>query len=173
MNMQYRILSASEIQSDPQAIYMVQSDASGDDGYGYYHSYYSEASMQYFSAKWMETHMHSSHAMELYALLIYLRQHDTTICNIILVWITDSTSAALTINKGSCANPEGFGLLKEIYEISDKYHLELLALWVPREENRLADYLSHLASIINRESSQGCLERLQQELHQNGTGGSI
>ena len=48
----YRILSADTLSRDPKSIYVVQSDASGTDGYGYYHSYLNSKDLQYVSKRW-------------------------------------------------------------------------------------------------------------------------
>ena len=45
----YRILSANTLFRDPNSVYVVQSDASGTDGYGYYHSYLNSKDLQYIS----------------------------------------------------------------------------------------------------------------------------
>ena len=48
----YRILSADTLSRDPNSVYVVQSDASGTDGYGYYHSYLNSKDLQYVSKRW-------------------------------------------------------------------------------------------------------------------------
>ena len=45
----YRILSADTLSRNPYSVYVVQSDASGTDGYGYYHSYLNSKDLQYVS----------------------------------------------------------------------------------------------------------------------------
>lgn len=157
---QYRILSSTELLDDPYAIYYIQSDASGEDGYGYFHGFYHEEDLQYASFVWNHNKPSSSHAMELSGLKFALLTLDTTVAKKILVWVTDSTSAALTVNKASCKNAEGFQLLSDILLICDGRQLELVALWTPREENILADYLSHLASILGRSSDAGRLSQI-------------
>lgn len=72
-----------------------------------------------------------------------------------MLWVTDSTSAALSINKGNCASPEGYSELERILEYCDGNGLELIAFWVPREENLLADYLSHLSAMLDRDQARG------------------
>lgn len=157
---QYRILSASEIQEDPLSVYFVQSDASGEDGYGYYHGFLNHGNLRYYSQRWGNVVFHSSHAMELYSLNQFLVKADSFINKKILVWVTDSTSAALTINKGSCVNEEGLEILTSIFQLCDDKQLELVGLWVPRESNLIGDYLSHLAAILNRETAEGNLHEL-------------
>jgi 8-oxo-dGTP pyrophosphatase MutT (NUDIX family) len=45
--------------------------------------------------------------------------------------------------------------MEEILELCDVLRVQIVALWVPREENELADYLSHLSFILNRDSVGG------------------
>lgn len=67
---EYRILSAHEIQDKPDLLYVIQSDALGDDGVGYAHGYHHDgADHLYGSIGWgVEGAPNSSHAMELQAL---------------------------------------------------------------------------------------------------------
>jgi hypothetical protein len=45
----YKILSAESLVRDPHSVYVVQSDASGTDGYGYKLSYLNATEVQYVS----------------------------------------------------------------------------------------------------------------------------
>lgn len=152
---QYRILSAEELLVDKQSMYYLQSDASGSDGFGYYHGYQDQENLNYFSSQWEASIPTSTHVMELTSLDCFMTLSGYLTKDKVLVWITDSTSAALTINKGSCKKPEGKELLHKIYDSCDKWHTELVAIWCPREENILADYLSHLSVLLNRSSCEG------------------
>jgi hypothetical protein len=153
--MEYLIWSADEIISNPYSIYVCQSDASGTDGFGHIHGYLNTGTITYTSKQW--THIrdtqNNSHSDELYALLDFLES--TTVSKCILVWITDSQSAAYSINKGSCESEIGFLNLRKILEICDTNKLSIIALWVPRESNLLADYLSHLSYYMNRDTVSG------------------
>ena len=60
-----------------------------------------------------------------------------------------------TINKGRCFEAAGEVVLSSILASCDKFRLQIIALWVPRELNELADYLSHLACSIDRDQTQG------------------
>lgn len=154
---EYRILSASEIRADPTLLYIIQSDASGDDGVGYVHGYPSEGSdRRYGSTTWGPFGPPgSSHAMELRALRVCLQSVELPRHPLVLLWVTDSTSAALSVNKGNCRSLEGYEELEMIFSICDARGYELLAMWVPREDNVLADYLSHLSAVLGRNSTQG------------------
>lgn len=153
---EYRILSAAELQQDPASVYLIQSDASGEDGIGYAHGSAHDDELQWGSARWSAGGCPpSTHAMELQALRMCLESEGFRAQNCLLLWVTDAASAALSINKGNCANSAGFRELEIILEYCDGHGLELVAFWVPREENRLADYLSHLSAILHRESASG------------------
>ena len=161
---EYKILSASELLLDPHSIHIMQSDASGTDGFGYFSGFYSDSELQYVSKCWPQSRVHwtasdfSSHADELEALADFLS--NCSISNCLLVWITDSQSAAFSILKGSCHEPRGFALVTSILHTCDLLHLQLVALWIPRAENELADYLSHLAVYLHREVIVGSLSSL-------------
>ena len=46
-------------------------------------------------------------------------------------------------------------MLISVFEICDEHSVQLLALWIPREENIISDYLSHFCVIINRDEFEG------------------
>jgi len=48
----YKILSADSLARDPHSMYIVQSDASGVDGFGYFHSYLNDSEVHYVSKRW-------------------------------------------------------------------------------------------------------------------------
>ena len=135
----------------------MSSDASGTDGYGYFHGYYNASSMDYVSKRWAndKDDICNSHTDELHSLVDFLET--IIISNCILVWITDSQSAAYSINKGNCVNEMSFLKIKNILEICDLKHITIVAMWVPREHNLLADYLSHLSTYMNRDTVSGRL----------------
>lgn len=152
---QYRILSSDELLQDEQSIFYVQSDASGDDGYGFYYGTYQQTDLKYYGTLWDDDRPFSSHAMEMYSLSTFLSKYGILVRDKILVWISDSTSAVASINKGSCKRPEGRKILSAIFDCCDDLHVELVALWAPRESNILADYLSHLAVLLGRNEIEG------------------
>lgn len=154
---EYRILSASEVLAKPDLLHIIQSDAAGEDGIGYVHGcYHDGAERKYGSMTWgAATPPSSSHAMELRALRCCLENAGIPRRPLVLLWITDSTSAALSVNKGNCQSPEGYDELEFIFGLCDAYGYELVAMWAPREENVLADYLSHLSALLCRPSIHG------------------
>jgi len=154
MGVEYPILNAKELASDDNSIWVVQSDASGPDGFGYYHGCLTGDAHQYVSRVWGgEYFFGSSHNGEMQSLLHFLRY--TAVRCKVLVWISDSLSAVWSVNKGRCRAEGSLAVLNEILRLCDVYHLQLLALWVPREDNMYADYLSHLASSLCREEVVG------------------
>lgn len=155
--LEYRILSAEVLQQDPEALYVVQSDASGSDGMGYHHGYASPgATRRYGSAQWgAEGVPTSSHAMELRALRVCLEREALPRHGLVLLWLTDSASAAMSVNKGNCANTEGLAELERILAVCDQRGYEILAAWIPREDNVLADYLSHLSALLAMDRVEG------------------
>ena len=66
----------------------------------------------------------------------------------VFVWMTDSLSVVWTVNQGRYRADGSATVLNEILRLCDDYHLQLLALWVRREETLYADYPSHLASSL-------------------------
>jgi hypothetical protein len=154
----YKILSADALKNDPKAMCIVQSDASGTDGYGYYFSYLRDDRREYVSKRWVPplSPTTTSHTFELKALSDFL-QNRCVARNAVLVWLTDNEGATWSINKGSCHELDALPILSNILELCDQYQLQILALWVPRESNLLADYLSHLATLLNRDEVSGHL----------------
>ena len=154
MGVEYPILNAEELASDGDSIWVVQSDASGPDGFGYYYGSLVGDAHQYVSRVWGGEYLFgSSHNGEMQSLLHFLRH--TAERHKVLVWISDSLSAVWSVNKGRCRADGSLAVLNEILRLCDVYHLQLLALWVPREDNLYADYLSHLASSLRREEVVG------------------
>lgn len=130
---EYRIFSAQEIQDKPDLLNVIKSDASGDDGVGYANSYHHDgAKRRYGSIGWgVEGVPNSSHPMELRALQCCLEHEAVPRYPLVLLWVTDSSSAALSINKGNCRrfrSAEGFAELEAIFSISDAHGYELLAM---------------------------------------------
>jgi len=92
---------------------------------------------------------------ELYALSDFLIE--TTVRRCVLVWITDNESSTWAVNKGNCKDPASRALLASILGLCDSHQLQIIALWVPKESNQSADYLSHLSPYLNRSTVYGRL----------------
>lgn len=161
LGQEYRILSASALRNDPRSIYVNQSDASGEDGVGYLHGSLADTDLQYGSHAWgPEGPPGSTHAMELRALRLCMAEDTISVRNCLLIWVTDPTSAALSVNKGTCSSPEGRQELEAILKACDGRGLEIVALWVPREDDIVADYLFYLAAILDRKEAKGWMSSL-------------
>ena len=65
------------------------------------------------------------------------------------------------INKGNCKNSASRVILIRILHYCDLYQLQILAFWVPREQNTFADYLSHLSTYMDRTNVTGQFRRKQ------------
>jgi hypothetical protein len=157
---EYPIFSASELLSDSNRIYVVQSDASDDDGLGYYHGVLSEAEPRFYAQQWDQDYFfQSSHNGELQALRCFLEREG--VGNKVLVWVSDSLSAVWSVNKGRCYADVSMATLECILQICDDKHLQILAVWIPRESNELADYLSHLSTHMLRSRVTGRLHEGQ------------
>ena len=153
-NKEYPILSSSMLLKDADSIWFIQSDASGPDGFGYFSGGLSEDDPEYYSAMWGNGYsFESSHNGELQALLHFVRV--TKLSDRVLVWISDCLAAIWSINKGRCHADVSLIVIEEILEKCDDKGLQLLGLWVHREHNELADYLSHLSTLVNRNEVQG------------------
>jgi hypothetical protein len=149
------ILSGSEILAHPELVAIVQSDASGTDGFGYMHSLLSESDIyEWYSSTWPANYIpHHSHEAELRALLHYMQNHPHQ--GGMVLWVSDSESACWSVNKGHCKDPSSRAVLELILEWCDRSRIQLVALWVPRELNTLADHLSHLSFDLCRSSVTG------------------
>lgn len=158
---EYKILSAEELQNNPQSMYFLQSDASGTDGFGYYSGFLRDTDLQYVSKVWDPPlpATESSHMFELRVLEDFLL-HGCTVRDAVLVWISDNEGATWSINKGRTKEPAALPVMRNILHQCDRYHLQIIAVWVPRERNELADYLSHLAHYLNRSEVRGSVADL-------------
>ena len=156
---EFPILSYSEITANPAMVQLVQSDASGIDGYGYFCSTLA-AEQTTFVAKCFPADFifKSSHGAELTALAAYMETEAKHSC--ITIWLTDCMSAVFSVNKGRCFEQSDLMILDRILSAADKKKNQLIALWVPRDTNTLADYLSHLCNYSNREEVRGRIEDL-------------
>ena len=162
---EFPIMSASELLDDPNRMQVVGSDAAGDDGIGFYHGSRNCDDPQFYSFQWPEGFvMISSMWGELKALEAYLLVVNPE--DKVVVWVTDSLSAAYAINCGRAKSDAELALVDSILTTCDMSAVLVIALWVPREHNQLADYLSHLAAYLDRHSVEGRVSQLE------GTAGS-
>jgi hypothetical protein len=109
-----------------------------------------------FAAAWLA--LHDSHTLELMALEDFLLCRQLQ--DVVLVWVTDSQSAMWSVNKGRCHEARALVVLSNILRMCDDAHVQIIALWVPREQNKLADYLSHFAYMSDSDECSGWLADL-------------
>ena len=166
--LEYPLWTSSEVLENPKSIYIIQSDASGTDGYGYYHGWLQCEELSYVSRTWDDagpdrdhTKSHRDELTSLMDILITNNNSSHHIYNCILIWITDSQSGVYSVNKGNCTSKDSANILRIILEKCDDKKISLVGLWVPREENELADYLSHLSYNLNRSSAEGNISELE------------
>jgi len=162
LGIEYPILSSHQLKNDKSLTYIVQSDASGEDGFGYFHGPLDDDNPRYVSMQWAAEFqfVHSMHG-ELKA-LEHWAVNNGSVKGKMLVWVSDSLSAVWAVNKGRCHDAVSLGPLMSILDKCDECKNQLVALWLPREENEFADYLSHLASLLNRESIGGRCQDLDE-----------
>jgi len=152
---EYPIVSAEDLLNDPSSIAMMISDASGTDGFGYYYGSIFDVDFRVYARKWGSGYeFHTSHTGELQALRHYLSLRFVEGSKVLL-WVTDSLSAVFSVNKGRCREESGLRVLEEILEMCDMYKVQLIALWIPRENNIISDYLSHLCAVLGRDEYEG------------------
>lgn len=84
--------------------------------------------------------------MELRALRVCLQSAGLPRHLMVLLWVTDSTSAALSVNKGNCRSLEGYAELESIFSICDARGYELLAMW--KKTSWLIIFLTCLLSLV-------------------------
>lgn len=124
-------------------------------GFGYIYGDMQDADPSFYTGQWCDEYKFvSSHTGELQELRHYLKYKHIEGSKI-LVWITDCMSAMWSVNKGRCKEDSGLIVLEDILEMCDKNRIQLVALWIPREENELCDYLSHLSVMLDREEHEG------------------
>jgi len=155
--LEYPILNSTELLGDATRVQALQSDASGPDGFGYYWGRLDDPNPSYYSQVWDESHSFgTSHHGELEALLHFCRSDDLA-PGTLLLWTTDCQASVWSINKGRCKEELSLPLLRELLELCDNARVVLVALWVPRDSNLLADSLSHYAHSLGRHHASGKL----------------
>jgi hypothetical protein len=162
---EFPIINTATLFENPSSIIVVQSDYSPD-GIGYLWGPLNTIDVQVYAAAFTGEIPTHSHAGELSALDSFMQSsHAATLARgTLLFWITDGQGAVMSLNSGSCSDPESFNILSNILERAVVLNVYIVGLWVPRDQNRTADYLSHLACFLNRSSYEGSLHQTQSEL---------
>lgn len=165
----FKILSPAELLTDKQ-LFLIQSDASGSDGFGLTAGFLGDRDWQIYSQRWHEDYRPpSSQVAELAALEYSLKHRGHELHDKSLLWISDSQPAVSAINNPKPRSAESAQLLHSIFDMADRIRCNLLALWIPREDNQFPDYLSHLAAWMNRDRVQGQIQLGPQDLSEGAT----
>ena len=157
---EFPILSASELLERPGAVEIIQSDASGPDGCGYmFGSLHDDDDARYVSRRWQgdEASEHST-AQELYALWERVKAKPAS--ETLIIWVSDSASAVYSVNKGRAKESRTRELVTQVLEECDRKGFQVVGVWIPRELNTTADFLSHLAHHLDRDSVTGWTSQL-------------
>ena len=186
--MPFPILSAHDIAKDPNLVIVVRSDASGlvgsipelDGGWGFIAGHLLDANPVYKFGRWNGKYSFGAHSHhgELTVLLIFLETSydQVNVLDVnkskarLVFWVTDCSGAAWSINKGHCRSEESIDVLSEILQICDEKRIWIVALWWPREQGLLEDFLTHLSSLINRDCGEGTVDGLASNASASFTG---
>jgi len=192
---EFPILNASVLRNHPELINCIQSDASGTDGLGFIYGNLNDVNPNFYSERWTKNFKNptnqfdenyfetisndfdlnnlNSHNFELEALLRYLqlcKNKDSLMRKSVLIWITDSSSAVWSVNKGYCSSEASFLTLSKIFDLLDELFIYIVAVWISRDENDIADNLSHLSFVLNRDAVWGKLGNRSYEFDQPSLG---
>ena len=125
---EYPILTADETLRAPHTIYIVQSDASGGDGFGFVEGFLEDENPGYVSRQWGDGYsFFTSHNGELQAFLFWIRT--TSIRSKLVLWVTDCLSAVWSVNKGGCHEDAGFETLSFVLEEAERQRDEWPVHW--------------------------------------------
>ena len=165
----YPLITGAYLSEHPDAIRTSVTDFSGIHGLGGVTGSLTDSNPRYFSICQDDSMRGvSSFDGELMALRHVLREEEalslkasaagvqpSSVPVLVELWVTDSASAAFSINSGRCKEESGRVLLREIFSIAARLRRTLVALWIPREENSTSDKLSHYAHLLGVSQIQG------------------
>ena len=168
----FPIFCAEELRTSKDMVMVIRSDASGlvaedpsqNGGWGFIAGGLNENNPIYKFGRWFGDYQFGphSHYGELMVLKLFLEVFYTdrnerlySPDSKIVFWVTDCASAAYSVNKGYCRNPDSLGILTSILSFCDLHSLWIVALWWPREEGKLEDLLTHMSAILNRDLGEG------------------
>ena len=115
-------------------------DASGTKGFGFHtDDYYIQEHHDWNNDMFSGNDMLEK---ELYPLVYFLENYGFYYEHEIIIWLCDNAAAVLTTNGGAARNVESNQLIIRYLLASSKHNIQVLAIWIPREYNELADYLS-------------------------------
>ena len=153
-----------ELAATPNAIYYMQTDASGEieEGRGGFYGPLSDPNPQFVSISWQLVSIPSSQYGEIFILYdILLRMKQCEIAKRearVLLWATDASAAVFAVNAGVSRSDESYYLLLNIYTLCEELNWQLIAIWIPRTSNTLPDLLSHLAPFLRQDTIEGRIQ---------------
>ena len=168
------VFSPLALQSDPQRVMVVVTDASGDQsegGGGFWGPLSTTGNRRWLSFSWDGSgqgarRLDSSAHAELWTVLRLLRAataepQKARQPRLVFV-IVDASSAAYALNKGRVGGGSSADMQQVMTDITDllaTHYMVLIALWVPRDHNAIADSLSHLSASLSLALIRGpCVE---------------
>ena len=129
---------------------LMASDASGEFGWGYHRVGADPATAMrgtdWDSGGWTPK-QHSDWGQnmlvkELYPVIVAARQNGPSWRGRTVIHGTDNTGVVYGINAGRVHTHLGRVLMRELADLQEKHQFEILARWIPRELNEVADGLS-------------------------------
>ena len=122
------------------------SDASGTIGYGFH----SEDMSIVESYKWPRSMIDVSDMLvkELFPFVVFIEKYGERFANKNILWCTDNAAAAMTQNGGAARNSEPNELIIRISNVTEHWNIGVITIWIPRELNVFADYLSKTANMF-------------------------
>ena len=85
---------------------------------------------------------------ELFPFVVFMEQYGELFANNIIIWCTDNAAAAMTLNGGAARNAEPNELIMRILNVSERWNITVLTIWIPRHLNIFADYLSKASNMF-------------------------
>jgi hypothetical protein len=152
----YHSLSASN------KLMVIQSDASGPDGHGLVYGSLNCIDPHFFAKVWDSNFTPEySHQFELVSIKDFFKEKKNSLgLNCLYIWLSDAASSVWSINKGYCSSQASFIVLSDIFESLELLKSFIVGFWIPREENIVADYLSHFAKFCNVDKVEGYLSQI-------------
>ena len=157
------ILLWSELIKEPGAITHLQTDASGEttEGHGGFFGDLNTPDPLFLALRNTNLDIASSQHIELIALRSLLQEvAQCRPSTKLILWISDAQAAVYSLNNGKSDSDPSRDVIRDILALCDSMRWQIVGLWLERSHNTIADFLSHLASLVNQESVRGHLSDL-------------
>jgi len=158
---EYPILNYHSLSTSNRLI-VIQSDASGPDGHGLVYGSLNCVDPLFFAKIWDSNFTPEySHQFELVSIKDFFKEKkDSLGLNCLYLWLSDAASSIWSINKGYCSSQASFIVLSDIFDSLESLNSFIVGFWIPREDNMIADYLSHYAKFCNVDKVEGYLSKI-------------